>query len=214
MASYNPVKVKAPAHTQAVVNVFKSDGVTQATVYTDATAQSTITIPYTIAVGGTQSFFVADDASGYVVSCLVNGIEYANGDGTRWSGVVTGGTANINPGFVPAPFTAFQNQGYQLQLPYQAPAYAATITVDANLGSLVNVGTLTGNTTIAAPINPINGQYLTFVFTQDATGGRTVTWNAVFKVSWTPTTTASKVNSIEFFYNGTNWVQLGSAVGL
>lgn len=74
--------------------------------------------------------------------------------------------------------------------------------------------TLTNNITINAPTNPVIGRDLTFIFTQDGTGGRTVSWNAVFKPNWTPDTTAAKVNTITFRWNGTSWLQVGAATGL
>jgi hypothetical protein len=52
---------------------------------------------------------------------------------------------------------------------------------DGALGERVIVEVLTGNLTINAPTNPRTGAMLTFAFIQDATGGRTITWNAVFK---------------------------------
>ena len=57
---------------------------------------------------------------------------------------------------------------------------AATITIDASAGNDWRV-TIAGNRTMAAPSNPADGQQVTLTVTQDATGGRTLTWDAVFK---------------------------------
>lgn len=96
----------------------------------------------------------------------------------------------------------------------QFPTFAASYTPDQYKGSVVAL-TLTANITIGAPVEPIQGQTLRFIFTQDDTGGRTVTWNAVFKAgAWTPTTTAGKVNVVEFQYNGAAWVKIAEAVNL
>lgn len=76
------------------------------------------------------------------------------------------------------------------------------------------VMTLTGPLTINAALNPGIGQEAEFVFTQDATGGRVVTWDASFKTNWTPDTSANKTNTIRFRYNGTSWMQIASATGL
>jgi hypothetical protein len=95
----------------------------------------------------------------------------------------------------------------------ESVGYAATIATDAATGATKAI-TLTGNTTMSAPTNAASGRRLRYIFTQDATGGRTVTWNAVFKQAWTPTTTANKVNVIEFVYNGTNWVQVSEKTNL
>jgi len=95
----------------------------------------------------------------------------------------------------------------------QNPTFAASYTPVQYLGGTV-VMTLTANVTINAPAEPYIGQSLRFVLTQDATGGRTTTFNAIFKASWPPTTTANAVNTITFVYNGTAWVQVASVVGL
>lgn len=95
----------------------------------------------------------------------------------------------------------------------QSLAYAASVTPDPYKGGTVLM-TLTGNLTINAPSNPYAGQRLQFVFTQDATGGRTVTFAAAFKTAWTPTTTANARNVIEFVHDGANWLQTSAQTGL
>lgn len=92
-----------------------------------------------------------------------------------------------------------------------AGTYAATYTPDPYQATN-HLITLTGNITIAAPSNAHYGCPLNFVFLQDATGGRTITFNAVFKKSLTATTTANTRTSIGFIYDGTNWVQTGTAL--
>ncbi len=57
---------------------------------------------------------------------------------------------------------------------------AATTTWDANLGSIA-LWTMGASRTLAAPTNLKAGGRYVLVITQDATGGRAVTWNAVFK---------------------------------
>ncbi len=87
---------------------------------------------------------------------------------------------------------------------------AATIAVDASLSDIFTV-TLGANRTMGLPTNPEKGQRITFIILQDATGGRTLGWNAVFKVSWSNTgNTASKRSMISFVYDGTNWNQDGA----
>jgi hypothetical protein len=93
-------------------------------------------------------------------------------------------------------------------------AYSASLPVDASKGSaiFVNISTgLPGNITIGAPSNGVVGQTLTFNFVQDGTGGRTVTWNAVFvRNSWSDSgNTANTRSSISFMcLDGTNWVEI------
>lgn len=83
----------------------------------------------------------------------------------------------------------------------------ATITPDCTNGPIWFV-TLGGNRAIAVPNNPKIGTYLFYV-KQDATGSRTLTWNAIFKwpagVAPTLTTTANAVDLISLTYDGANW---------
>lgn len=95
---------------------------------------------------------------------------------------------------------------------------AATITLDAARGSYHRV-TLGGNRTLAAPINPSDGQRLIFELIQDATGTRVPTWNAVFvfgTITNTLTTTAAKRDIFEFVYNATavKWYVLSASKNL
>lgn len=83
----------------------------------------------------------------------------------------------------------------------------ASIATDASLGSVFYV-TLAGNRTMAAPTNPTNWQTIKYYITQDATGSRTMAWNATFRFSTgipspTLTTTANFSDYIEFIYNPT-----------
>lgn len=61
-----------------------------------------------------------------------------------------------------------------------AIAYAASITPNSDICSIVNVGQLTGNLTVNAPTGtPADGQQLRFRFALDASS-RTITWNSAF----------------------------------
>lgn len=91
-------------------------------------------------------------------------------------------------------------------------AYAASITPSAAAGERIIVGTLTGNITINAPTLPSKGAKLSFAFTQDATGSRTLTWNAAFKKGTDVLGAASQKAAIEYLYDGTNWVAIGSGI--
>lgn len=88
----------------------------------------------------------------------------------------------------------------------QSIAYSASITPDAAAGERVVVGTLTGNLTVNAPSNPVLGAELHFAFAQDATGGRTITWNSVFKKNADGVALANQKSAIAFIYDGTDWV--------
>jgi hypothetical protein len=91
------------------------------------------------------------------------------------------------------------------------PAYGASVAINAALGNLFAV-TATNATafTIANPTNPTTGQRLT-IMVRNTSGGAlgAVTWDTLYKLAaWTsPATTLSR--SIDFVYDGTNWVEVG-----
>jgi hypothetical protein len=99
--------------------------------------------------------------------------------------------------------------------PTSAPiAFSATITpaVTARYGA--KRISLTGNLTMNAPTGSVAvGDVLVFELTNDATP-RTVTWNATFKTTVTAALTASKTTVVEFRWNGTNWVQVGTPIAV
>lgn len=88
---------------------------------------------------------------------------------------------------------------------------AATIAVDARLGSNARVTLLASGHAMGAPTNPSSGQRITFTIIQDGTGGRALTWNASYKLTWSDTgNTLNKRSSISCIYDGTNWNQDGA----
>lgn len=60
------------------------------------------------------------------------------------------------------------------------------------------------------------GAKLKFQFVQNNTGGWTVTFDSYFRYSWTPNTTANKINTIEFTWNNeiSKWVQSATTTGM
>jgi hypothetical protein len=94
---------------------------------------------------------------------------------------------------------------------------AATIAWDTDLGQTATV-TIADNRTVGAPTNLKNGAYYGLAVYQDATGSRTLTWNAVFK--WTfgeaPTlsTAASSKDFFTFRSDGTNLYEQGRSQGV
>lgn len=84
---------------------------------------------------------------------------------------------------------------------------AANIATDASLGTNFYV-TLGGNRTMSAPTNPSDWKVIRYYITQDATGSRTMAWDAAFRFSTTIpsptlTTTIAFSDYIEFMYNPT-----------
>jgi parallel beta helix pectate lyase-like protein len=91
-------------------------------------------------------------------------------------------------------------------------SYASSITPNpCDDGSVIFVGTLTGPMTVNAPAasNTWTGQHMTLIFTQDATGGRVITWNSAYVVNQASILTANAKFTMTFVYNGTNWIQIG-----
>lgn len=66
-----------------------------------------------------------------------------------------------------------------------AVPYASTVTLNFMSGQRVNfdIGTLTGNVTLANPINMKVGQSGRIKLTQDGTGNRTISYGSVWKTA-------------------------------
>ena len=73
--------------------------------------------------------------------------------------------------------------------------------------------TLTGNTTFDAPTQMVDGAFYSLIIIQDGTGGRTASWNTVFKwaagTAPTLTTTASAKDILVWRSDGTNMYEVG-----
>ena len=85
-------------------------------------------------------------------------------------------------------------------------SYSSTINTDAATGDIFDI-TLTGNTTLANPTNPVNGKTLRWRITQDSTGNRTVTLGNKFNIPSTATspppfsTAANKMDILAATYH-------------
>jgi hypothetical protein len=138
--------------------------------------------------------------------------------GTPSSGTVTNltGTASINiNGTVGATtpttgaFTSISSSTNttikDLRETIATVTYAATITPDVANGTVQKV-TLTGNVTFSAFANPVTGQSLTLIITQDATGSRLLTSTMKFSgASKTLSTAASSIDIMTVFYDGSTY---------
>lgn len=105
-------------------------------------------------------------------------------------------------------------KGTNLNLDIQnvSPA-TASITHDLNDDSVYRHRGLTTSPTVNAPVNPSDGDVLTLIFQQDATGGRTITFNSVFKTTYSNTgNTSNNVCVLSFIYDATSsdWVELSN----
>ena len=82
---------------------------------------------------------------------------------------------------------------------------ATTLTPDAANGSIQTI-TATGNFTLSAFSNPVSGQSITFIITQDGTGSRTLTSTMKFAGgSKTLSTAASSIDIMTVSYIGTTY---------
>lgn len=186
--------------------------------------------------GGNTAFYLGNarmvSVGDYVVTFPV--VWRVNANGTRTREVVTVGDTN-GPGSwdqtrsdwvigdevstwvqndgTTSPFVQVGSSGERM-VPWD-PTAAPTITPNPRAGKVVTA-TLTGDVVVAAPILatnkpalvPMVGSQLEFLFTQDGTGGRSVTWDAVYLMSWSDTgNTANKRASARVIFDGTNWVQ-------
>ena len=93
----------------------------------------------------------------------------------------------------------------------------ATIDWNAETQDVCKV-TLGGNRTLNAPTNGTAGQFISILVIQDGTGGRTLTWNAVYEFASdtapTLTATASLGDLFVFRYNGSKWLEVGRNLAL
>lgn len=95
--------------------------------------------------------------------------------------------------------------------------YNATQAWAVNTNQVTKV-TLTGNTTFSAPTGQVSGAFYSICVTQDATGGRTAAWNAVFKFTAgnapALSTVANAKDYITFRSDGTNMYEQGRSMGV
>jgi hypothetical protein len=92
-----------------------------------------------------------------------------------------------------------------VETPFSANSSTA-ITLDLANGT-VQIITLTGNATITMP-TATSGKSFILMLKQDGTGSRTVTWSTVKWAGGTAptiTSTASRLDLLSFFADGTNW---------
>lgn len=95
-------------------------------------------------------------------------------------------------------------------LTFSTPTYSLN-TADPGL----YIGTTgAGAITINATTGGVAGQTLELMITNDAGGARTVTFGTNFRSTGTLTGTASKVMLMEFWSDGTNWIEASRTVAI
>lgn len=118
---------------------------------------------------------------------------------------VTGETGSGALVFGTAPTISNPTVTNYVETPYSANSSTA-ITLDLANGT-VQIITLTGNATITMP-TATSGKSFILMLKQDGTGSRTVTWSTVKWAGGTAptiTSTASRLDLLSFFADGTNW---------
>jgi hypothetical protein len=91
-----------------------------------------------------------------------------------------------------------------------AVAFSATPVFDASTFAFPTLTiTLTGNVTSSSITNPTAGQIITFIITQDGTGGRTFAYPSNVKCESAIGTDASSVSVQSFIYTGSLWRATG-----
>jgi len=132
------------------------------------------------------------------------------GTGTTAITAATAGTDFVAPGTA-TNFTAQQYFGTSTLTD------GTTISWAANTAQVATV-TIAGNRTMAAPSGLVSGAFYALNVIQDATGSRTMTWNAVFK--WTggvAPTLSTAANAKDFFVfrsDGTNLYEQGRSLNV
>ncbi len=71
-----------------------------------------------------------------------------------------------------------------------------------------------GTITVAAPLTNWVGARLRLIFLNPGTTVPSLSLNATYLVSWTPSVTASKRNVLDLEYDGSNWCQVAATVGI
>lgn len=82
-------------------------------------------------------------------------------------------------------------------------AYSATVTLDLSTSNNFTIGALTGAITLANPINQVAGQSGLVFLTQDAVGGRLITWGSqwIFEAGANPSlsTVVNAKDALSYF---------------
>lgn len=136
------------------------------------------------------------------------------GDGsTAWTSL-----AYWQPGGAFLPLAGGAMQGFLAPAVVTLTQSGGTVAVDADDGNDFRLTLTASGWTIANPSNPSDGQVINFVLTQDATGGRTVTWAAgySFGSAGAPSlaSAASAVTVVGFKYDAAAgaWVYIGTNI--
>ena len=164
-------------------------------------------VDFTAAATGASSSIYLDGSDYLVIRGSGDGVQLMDSAGTGGLTINDGGAASFTND------VDFQNNEIQNAIVVGTREKTQTLTDGATVSWNMNSGgaatlTLGGNRTISAPTNLQDGATYYLILKQDATGSRTVTWNAVFKwaggTAPTLSTGANAIDLLTFVSDGTN----------
>lgn len=183
-----------------------STGLTAATAGTDYLAPPSGTAILKANSGGA----LANATAGTDYQAAITATGVLKGAGSGSISAATAGTDFVSPSTA-TNFTAQQYFGNATLTD------GATVSWAANTQQVATV-TIAGNRTMAAPTGLVNGAFYALAVIQDATGSRTLTWNAVFKwAGGTAPTLSTAANARDYFVfrsDGTNLYEAGRTLGV
>jgi hypothetical protein len=121
-------------------------------------------------------------------------------------GIITIGSGSLGSTIITNNLSAARVQGKQIGSSVQVVADAPNLSWNADSGGVFQV-TLGGNRNMTAPTNLVAGGNYTMIIKQDATGSRSLNWNAVYKFEGglkTLSTAANAVDVAMFVSDGVN----------
>jgi len=152
---------------QGTIGTSGATGATGPNSATDLTFTRTTTTVTVESSTGNDAILPAADSNAGVMSAA---------DKTKLDSIAAGATVNATDAQLRDRST---HTGRQV-LSITTLTDGATISTDASVGNTFRV-TLGGNRTLANPTNPLDGQMLLFIVTQDGTGGRTLAFDTKFR---------------------------------
>jgi hypothetical protein len=183
------------ALTQVIASTYGGTGNGFAKFSGPTTSEKTFTLPDASATIVVQGGALGTPSSGTVTN--LTGTASININGTVGATTPAAGTFTT--------MTATTAVLDDIRETVAALTYGATITPDAADGSIRTI-TLTGNVTFSAFSNPVSGQTITLIITQDGTGSRTLTSTMKFSgASKTLSTAAASIDILTVSYIGTTY---------
>lgn len=189
-------------------------GTTTQTIVLPVTSTLVLGLGYLIENNSTGNLTVNSSGSNLVVTVIPNTtvlctcILTSGTTAASWDFDFVGYTSNTGTGanvLATSPSITLPTVTDYIETPFSANSSTA-ITLALTNGT-VQIITLTGNATITMP-TATSGKSFVMMLKQDATGSRTVTWSTVKWAGGTAptiTSTASRLDLLSFFADGTNW---------